>query len=121
MVRCALRPLLDARAATTPSTAPRALDDPTTVDDVVSEQRAAVDTLGAFGVPWLIVGDEEFGFFGPVIGELLAAEEAVALWDHFRWMGTRGYLYEMKRGRKKMQSLEGLSARFEDAIPAGAR
>jgi predicted DsbA family dithiol-disulfide isomerase len=103
-----------------PSLAPRALADPSTVDDVVSEQRAAVDSLGAFGVPWIVVGSEEFGFFGPVIGELLPDDEAVRLWDSFQWIGTRSYLYELKRGRKTMQDLSGLSARFAEPVAIGS-
>ncbi len=93
-----------------PDLAARALEDHSTFDDVIEEQRDAIDRLGAFGVPWIVVGDEEFGFFGPVIGELLQGEEAVRLWENFRWMGTRPYLFELKRGRKKMQDLAGLSA-----------
>jgi predicted DsbA family dithiol-disulfide isomerase len=92
----------------------RALADQSTVDDVVNEQKDAIDQLGAFGVPWIVLGDEEYGFFGPVINEALQGDEALALWDHFRFMGTRPYLFELKRGRKSMQALTGLSATFSD-------
>lgn len=102
-----------------PSLASRALDDPTTIDDVLREHRDAVEHLGAFGVPWLVVGDEEFGFFGPVINEALEGDEAVALWDHFHWIGTRPYLYELKRGRKTLRDLSGLSATFGEPVLAG--
>jgi predicted DsbA family dithiol-disulfide isomerase len=96
-----------------PTLANRALQDSTTFEEVLSEHRDAVQRLGAFGVPWLVVGDDELGFFGPVIGEAVKGEEAAELWDHFRWMGTRSYLYEMKRGgRKSMPDLKGLSASF---------
>ncbi|MGI8825036.1 MAG: DsbA family oxidoreductase [Chloroflexota bacterium] len=102
-----------------PTLAPRALDDPSTLEEVMTDHHEAVERLGAFGVPWLIVGDDDNGFFGPVVGELLLGEEAVALWDHFRWVGTRPYLYELKRGaRKSMTDLDGLSARFSEEIPA---
>jgi predicted DsbA family dithiol-disulfide isomerase len=94
--------------------AERALSDQSTVDDVVNEQKDAIDRLGAFGVPWLVLEGEEFGFFGPVINEALQADEAVALWDHFRFMGTRSYLFELKRGRKSMQALSGLSSTFSE-------
>jgi predicted DsbA family dithiol-disulfide isomerase len=97
-----------------PDLATRALSDQSTVDDVVNEQKDAIDHLGAFGVPWLVIGDEEYGFFGPVINEALLGEEALALWDHFLFMGTRPYLFELKRGRKSMQALTGLSATFSD-------
>jgi 2-hydroxychromene-2-carboxylate isomerase len=97
-----------------PGLAQRALSDQSTVDDVVNEQKDAIDRLGAFGVPWLVLEDEEFGFFGPVINEALHNDEAVALWDHFRFMGSRPYLFELKRGRKSMQALSGLSATFSE-------
>jgi hypothetical protein len=35
-------------------------------------------------------------------------------------MGTRPYLYELKRGRKKMQNLQGLSSGMSQE-PAGTR
>lgn len=103
-----------------PSLAPRALDDAGTLDEVLSDHRESVDTLGAFGVPWLLVEGDDLGFFGPVIGELVEGEEALALWDHFQFVGSRPYLYELKRGgRKSMQKLPGLSARFSE-VPAPA-
>jgi 2-hydroxychromene-2-carboxylate isomerase len=101
-----------------PSLATRAFDDPSTLDDVMADHQEALDKRGAFGVPWLVVDGDERGFFGPVIGEDLRGEEAAELWDHFRWVGTRPYLYELKRGgRKKLGSLAGLSARFGEPVP----
>jgi predicted DsbA family dithiol-disulfide isomerase len=94
--------------------ASRSLSDQSTVDEVVNEQKDAIDRLGTFGVPWLVIDDEEYGFFGPVINEALQGDEALALWDHFRFIGTRPYLFELKRGRKSMQALSGLSATFSD-------
>lgn len=98
-----------------PALATRALQDESTVSEVIDEQQDAVDRLGAFGVPWIVVGDEEYGFFGPVINEALKGEEALALWEHFRFVGTRPYLFELKRGRKKLGSLSGLSQRYSEA------
>jgi hypothetical protein len=95
-----------------PSLAERALADESTYDVVIEEQRHATEELGAFGVPWIVVGDNDYGFFGPVIGQLLQGQDAVDLWEHFRYMGTRPYLYELKRGRKKMQDLQGLSTSY---------
>jgi hypothetical protein len=84
----------------------------------MADHQEALDKRGAFGVPWLVVDGDERGFFGPVIGEDLRGEEAAELWDHFRWIGTRSYLYELKRGgRKKLGSLAGLSARFGEPVP----
>jgi 2-hydroxychromene-2-carboxylate isomerase len=103
-----------------PTLAPRALEDPSTVEEVIAEQQEATDRLGAFGVPWIVMGDEEYGFFGPVINEALKGEEALALWDHFQFVGTRPYLFELKRGRKKLGSLSGLSQSYSQQ-EVGAR
>jgi hypothetical protein len=103
-----------------PSLAQRALDDPGTLEDVLTQHTDAVDRMKAFGVPWIAVDGDDMGFFGPVIGELPRGDKAVELWDHFQWMGRQQYLYELKRGgRKKMQELKGLSAEFLDRVPAG--
>lgn len=103
------------------SLARRALDDPTTLDDVLTEHRDAVERMKAFGVPWIVIDGDEMGFFGPVIGELPEGQQAVELWEHFCWLSRQPYVYELKRGgRKKMQDLKGLSARFTDRIPAGS-
>lgn len=100
-----------------PSLASRALQDPRTLEIVMSDHRQAAEKLGAFGVPWLVVDGDELGFFGPVIGELLEGERAVELWDHFRWVGAQPYLYELKRGgRKSLPKLPGLSARFSEQV-----
>jgi hypothetical protein len=34
-------------------------------------------------------------------------------------MGTRPYLFELKRGRKSLQKLAGLSAGYAEPVPAG--
>lgn len=102
-----------------PAIARRALEDESTLQDVMEEQKDATDRLGAFGVPWIVVGEEDYGFFGPVIGQALSRQEAVDLWNHFKFVGTRPYLYELKRGRKKMQPLEGLSQSYSEQ-PASA-
>jgi hypothetical protein len=102
-----------------PSLATRALEDPTTLDEVLVQHTDAVERMKAFGVPWIVVDGDDMGFFGPVIGELPTGEEAVTLWEHFQWIGRQPYLYELKRGgRKKMQDLKGLSARFGERVPA---
>ena len=98
-----------------------ALSDPATLEDVMTDHRDAVEKLGAFGVPWLLVGGDERGFFGPVVGELLEGDEALELWNHFQWMARRAYLYELKRGgRKKLTGLAGLSERFVQSAPVPA-
>lgn len=101
-----------------PDLAARALADPTTVDDVLTDHRDAVKRMGAFGVPWLVVGNDELGFFGPVIGQALRGEEAVDLWEDFQRLSARPYLYELKRGRKGLQDLAGLSAEYNELATA---
>ncbi|HLJ67666.1 MAG TPA: DsbA family protein [Chloroflexota bacterium] len=97
----------------------RALQDESTLEDVLADHRPAVEKLGAFGVPWIVVEGDERGFFGPVVGEDLRGQEAVDLWHHFRWMANRPYLYELKRGgRKRLQDLSGLSLRFGEPVSA---
>lgn len=96
-----------------PELASRALQDPATLQDVMSEHQDAAERLRAFGVPWLVVEGDDAGFFGPVIGEDLRGDGAVQLWEHFKWIGRQPQLYELKRGgRKKMTDLAGLSDRF---------
>ncbi len=101
-----------------PDLAARALADPTTTDDVLADHRDAVQRMGAFGVPWLVVGDDEMGFFGPVIGKALRGEEAVDLWEDFQRVSARPYLYELKRGRRGLQDLTGLSAEYNELATA---
>lgn len=88
-----------------PSLAKRALDDPSTKEEVVAEHTEAVEKYGTFGVPWLVIGDADFGFFGPVLGEMLQGQEALALWDNVEWTFRQPYLYELKRGRNSPPSL----------------
>jgi 2-hydroxychromene-2-carboxylate isomerase len=99
-----------------PSLAVRALADPSTIEDVLADHQEAAERMGAFGVPWLAVGEDQLGFFGPVIGERLKGEEAVALWEDFARMSARPYLYELKRGRKGLRELTGLSEEYLEPV-----
>jgi 2-hydroxychromene-2-carboxylate isomerase len=95
-----------------PSLAARAIQDPSTLQDVLREHEEAVEKLGAFGVPWLVIEGEEPGYFGPVVNDLLERDEAIELWEHFKWFATQPYLFELKRPRIALPDLKGLSARF---------
>ncbi len=77
----------------------QALDDSTTEAEVLAEHRDAVERLGAFGVPWLVLDERSFGLFGPVISEVPRAEAALELWEHTSWFLTQPYFYELKRER----------------------
>jgi predicted DsbA family dithiol-disulfide isomerase len=77
----------------------RALDDPSTEEEVTSEHNEAKDRFEAFGVPWLVLDGRDFGFYGPVISEVPQGEDALELWRHTAWLFTQPYLYEIKRER----------------------
>lgn len=77
----------------------QALDDPSTMDNVLADHREAVDKYQAYGVPWLILEDQEFGFNGPIITDPPSGETAGELWDHMSWVLTQPYFYEFKRER----------------------
>ncbi len=77
----------------------QAMDDPSTMDDVLAEHREAVDKYQAYGVPWLVLEGQEFGFNGPIINEVPTGDTAGQLWDHMSWVLTQPYFYEFKRER----------------------
>jgi len=77
----------------------QATGDPTTIDAVLAEHAEAVERYAAFGVPWLVVGDQQIGFYGPIITDIPPAEVAGQLWDHTEWLYTQPYFYEIKRER----------------------
>lgn len=87
----------------------RALEDESTLADVLAEHTEAVERYDAFGVPWLVLDDGTKGFFGPVIGDRPEGADAVDLWNHFVYASSRPYLFELKRGRVKLPGLAGLS------------
>lgn len=95
-----------------PTLVTRALQDESTLEDVLTEHRDAVERLHAFGVPWCLVDDAEPGFFGPVINELVQGEPAGELLDHYAWLCSQPYLYEVKRTERSLPKLPGLSEKF---------
>lgn len=76
-----------------------ALDDSSTDQEVLDEHNEAVKRFNAFGVPYLVLGERDFGLFGPVISEVPRGDAALELWEHVSWMLTQPYLYELKRER----------------------
>jgi 2-hydroxychromene-2-carboxylate isomerase len=101
-----------------PDLVTRALADSTTLDDVLSEHQDSVERLHAFGVPWVLVDGQEPGFFGPVINEYLKGERAAELLDHYVWLASQPYLFEIKRTERTLPKLKGLSASFTTAAHA---
>lgn len=77
----------------------QATGDSATIDAVLAEHAEAVERFAAFGVPWLVVGDQQIGFYGPIITDIPPAEVAGQLWDHTEWLYTQPYFYEIKRER----------------------
>jgi predicted DsbA family dithiol-disulfide isomerase len=77
----------------------RALDDSSVHEEAAAEHRSAVSAYDAFGVPWLVLGEQRYGFFGPVIAEVPSGDAAIELWEHVTWLMARPYLYELKRPR----------------------
>lgn len=96
--RQAIRDAL-AEAGFDPSLLERAIDDPSTLDDLKTTHQQAVEEYGAYGVPWLVVGDCAFGFNGPVIDDVPQGEAALDLWQHLSWLIQQPYFYELKRNR----------------------
>ena len=77
----------------------RALDDPSTDDEALAEHRQAVERVKAFGVPWLVLEDRDFGFYGPIITDVPSGKAALELWDHTAWFLTQPNFFEIKRDR----------------------
>lgn len=88
-----------ANAGLDPTMLERALDDPSTLEEVKREHQRAVEQYGAYGVPWLVAGGQSFGFNGPVIDAVPQGESATALWRHVSWLLSQPYFYELKRER----------------------
>jgi hypothetical protein len=47
-----------------------------------------------------------------VVNALLERDQAIELWEHFKWFAVQPYLFELKRARIALPNLKGLSARF---------
>jgi protein-disulfide isomerase-like protein with CxxC motif len=75
----------------------KAMSDPETREHVLRDHRTAVDRVGAFGVPTIVLESGK-GIFGPVIEDKGASEPA-ELWTHVRWLIEKDGFYELKRER----------------------
>jgi 2-hydroxychromene-2-carboxylate isomerase len=88
-----------AEAGLDPTLLARALDDPSTLDEAKNANQRATEEYGAYGVPWLVIGDAPFGFNGPVMDNVPEGDTALQLWQHISWLLTQPYFYEIKRNR----------------------
>jgi len=80
-----------------PGLAAQALDDETTVEELLAEHAAAV-AAGCFGVPTLEI-DGAAPIFGPIFDRRITGEDAGRLWDHTVWLIREGTFFELKRER----------------------
>ncbi|NOK61070.1 MAG: 2-hydroxychromene-2-carboxylate isomerase [Chloroflexi bacterium AL-W] len=86
-----------------PSLVNAALDDPTTLDEVIQSHEQIV-ARGGFGVPTLVLVDAtgkplEKPGFGPVLDQVPQGEDAGQLWDRVVWLLQRPEFFELKRSR----------------------
>ncbi len=86
-------------AGFSPNLLEEAMADESTLADLLTEHRGAVEQYKAYGSPWLIVDDSGFGFNGPIIDAVPTDETALKLWEHLSWTLTQPYFYELKRNR----------------------
>ena len=92
-----------------PSLARRALEDPTTWDEVQREHDDVVAVHRAFGVPTIVLdGVDGAAMFGPVIFEVPPDTESRELWKHFSWLVRNGNFAEVKRERTRAPDLESV-------------
>jgi 2-hydroxychromene-2-carboxylate isomerase len=76
----------------------RAWADDGTIDLIAADHEDAVNAVGAFGVPTIVLPSGR-GIFGPVISVPPGPEESGELWDRVEWLTERGYFFELKRER----------------------
>ena len=77
-----------------------ALADDSTRAEVAAEHAEVVAKQGAFGVPTLVLReDQKSAIFGPVIDKVPEGEEAGELWDHVKSLARQQSFYELKRSR----------------------
>ncbi|MDQ3618955.1 MAG: DsbA family protein [Actinomycetota bacterium] len=78
----------------------RALEDEDSAEAVRADFHLAVDEVGCFGVPTIVMPSGK-GLFGPVLSLAPTGEEAGELWDHFSWFVEQDGFFEIKRERDR--------------------
>jgi 2-hydroxychromene-2-carboxylate isomerase len=94
-----------------PEYADKVLADEGTWAAVLAEHRRWAERR-VFGVPTLLIGDDEHVMFGPVLRALPSDADAVELWRHLHGLASLGTVYELKRF-KSLQS----RADLPNAVP----
>jgi 2-hydroxychromene-2-carboxylate isomerase len=103
-------------AGFSPEITRRALDDPTTHDEVKADHDEAVIVSGGFGVPTLVFPSGD-AVFGPVVVPAPEGEAALRLWDHVCAWQEFPTLYELKRP-KTAAHITDIAQRFEPYLRA---
>ena len=78
----------------------RALEDDDSAEAVRADFHLAVDEVGCFGVPTIVMPSGK-GLFGPVLSTAPTGEEAGELWDHFSYLVEQDGFFEIKRERDR--------------------
>jgi 2-hydroxychromene-2-carboxylate isomerase len=78
----------------------RAMADDSTAADVRRDHDAAIDDVGAFGVPTIVLESGK-GMFGPVLTTPPRGADADELWERVRWLIELDGFYEIKRERDR--------------------
>jgi len=98
-----------------PGLVQRAIDDPTTHDDVHRDHSAIADR-GAFGVPTLVF-DDGSTLYGPVLTPAVYDADALELWDIVQRMRLFPHVYEIKRP-KSADDLRHIQQEFTPYLAA---
>jgi 2-hydroxychromene-2-carboxylate isomerase len=98
-----------------PAIVDRAIDDPTTHDEV-REEHERVTRRGGFGVPTLIFDDEQ-AIFGPVLIDPPRGAAAVRLWQNILGWREFPHLYEIRRPKTR-QDIEEIADAFKPYLEA---
>ncbi|HEV2660666.1 MAG TPA: DsbA family protein [Ktedonobacteraceae bacterium] len=80
-----------------------ALNDESTIQDVLNDHQEAVKRYHAFGVPTIALEGSNVGYYGPIINTVPRGEEAAELWDYTAWALTQPNIFELKRDRAQAQ------------------
>jgi hypothetical protein len=98
-----------------PALVARAVNDPTTGDEILAEHEAVL-AHGGFGVPTMIFDDGQT-LFGPVLVDPPEGEAAVRLWRAATAWLEFPHLYELQRP-KTSQDVEAIARAFSAYLDA---
>ncbi|HEY6480232.1 MAG TPA: DsbA family protein [Streptosporangiaceae bacterium] len=86
----------------------KAMADPATWEEVMRQHYWLAEGRHGVGVPSLVLdGGSGPEIFGPVISHFPNDEDALAIWEHVRWLARYDNFYEIKRHRTSQPDLLG--------------